>query len=225
MKYLSVLVLFVFFLSNTLFSQTNEIVNPKKNWFFGAEIGLNKINSYSFGESKNSFQGGLLAEYYFARHWSLSGKIKYFKTGVSFYKPNTHSGGFFDLGSDESFGNFKGEVISIPLNLKWEFRIYKNLGGSLKFGIAANFETKSLYGAYSPNAKTDYPKQYGSIITGYGFNYFLNKQMALYLDIEVNSGAVKGTSDGFFGSNTYLTSNNLTNFGIKYNFKNQKKIK
>lgn len=101
-------------------------INPKGKWYFGIEIGSNDITSDELNLFKNSVQGGLLAEYYFATHWSISGKIKYFKTGVSFYNPDTHSGGWFDLGSDESYGTFKGQVISIPIYLKWEFRIFKN---------------------------------------------------------------------------------------------------
>ena len=210
------------FLSNKIISQTNEIINPKGKWFFGAEIGINKISSFSTGESKNSFQGGILTEFYFAKHWSLSGRIKYYHTGVSFYKPNTHTGSWLDLGTDESFGNFKGAVISIPLNIKWEFRIFKNLGGSLKLGYAYNIESTSNYGNYSANLNTDYPKQYGSSNAGYGLNYFMNKNTAVYLDVEFYSGTTKGYSDGLFGRNSYNTENYLINFGIKYNFKKDK---
>jgi len=46
-----------------------------------------------------------MAEYYFANSWSLFGRIKYFKTGLSF-------------SSSSSFGQFNGAVISIPLNVK-----------------------------------------------------------------------------------------------------------
>lgn len=58
----------------------------KKDWFFGAELGLNTITSFNLGEPNKSFQGGILAEYYMGNHWSLTGKIKYFETGVSFFK-------------------------------------------------------------------------------------------------------------------------------------------
>jgi hypothetical protein len=222
MKYKILIILVLSFLSNKIISQTNEIINPKGKWFFGAEIGINKINSFSNGESKNSFQGGILTEFYFTKHWSLTGRIKYYNTGVSFYKPNTHTGSWLDLGTDESFGNFKGAVISIPLDIKWEFRIYKNLGGSLKLGYAYNIESTSNYGNYSANLNTDFPKQYGSANAGYGLNYFMNKKMAVYLDVEFYSGTAKGYSDGFFGRNSYNTENYLINFGIKYNFKKDK---
>jgi hypothetical protein len=69
-------------LSNKIISQTNEIVNPNGKWFFGAEIGLNTITSIN-PNNTNSIQGGILAEYYFEKHFSISGRIKYFETGVS----------------------------------------------------------------------------------------------------------------------------------------------
>lgn len=224
MKYKILIFIVLSLLSNKIISQTNEIVNPKGKWFFGAEIGINKISSFSMGESKNSFQGGILSEYNFARQWSLLGRIKYYKTGVSFYKPDTHSGSWFDLGTDESFGNFNGAVISIPLDIKWQFRMYKNLRGNLKLGYAYNFETKSNYKNYSTNLTTDYPKHYGGINAGYGLNYFINKNIAVYLDIEYFGGASKGNSDGFFGKHPYITENNLINLGIKYNFKKEIEI-
>lgn len=216
-----VCILFVWF-SNSIFSQTKENVNPKGNWFFGAEIGTNKINSFEIEPSKTSFQIGFISEYYFARHWSLSGRIKYFNTGVSFYKPSTHSGSWLDLGSDESFGSFNGTVIAFPIDIKWEFRIFKNLGGSLKLGSAYTIETYRNYGNYSSNINTNFPQQYGSFNVGWGLNYFINKKVAVYLDVENYSGASKGHSDGLFGGKSYNTQNQLVNFGIKYNFKKNK---
>ena len=198
-------------------------INPEKNWYFGAEIGTNKITSYQIGDANTTFQGGVLAEYYCSRHWSLSGRIKYFETGVSFYKPNTHSGSWFDLGSDEYFGDFKGAVISVPIDIKWEFRLYRNLSANIKLGFAYNFETKSTYGNYSSNLSTDYSKQYSSFDSSYGLNYFINKKTAVYFEIQYYNGASKGHSDGFLSNINYNADNKLLNFGIKYNFKKQSK--
>jgi len=211
--------------SNRIISQTNENINPKGNWFFGVEIGINKISSFSNEASKSSFQGGFLSEYYFARHWSLSARIKYYETGVSFYKPDTHGGSWIDFGSDESYGSFNGAVICVPIDVKWEFRIYKNLGGSLKIGAAYTMESKSNYGNYSANLQPiDYPNQYGSINSGYGLNYFINKKLAVYLDFEYYSGDSKGFSDNLLGRRSYNVENNLVNFAVKYNFKKDKAI-
>ena len=50
-------------------------------------------------------------------------RIKYFETGVFSYTEST--GGFF--GSPSEVKSFKGAVIAIPINVKWEFRIIDNL--------------------------------------------------------------------------------------------------
>ena len=218
MKYKIAVIAALSFLPNLIFSQTTEIINPKDKWYFGAEIGSNNIGSYSLGESNKSFQGGILAEYYFARHWSVAGRIKYYQTGVSFYKPNTHSSSWFDLGSDEYFGKFDGSVITLPIALKWEFRVYKNFAASLKLGTAFNYEVKSNYGAYSEGADTDYSRSYASLNAGYGVNYFINKNFAAYIDVEGFLGQSKGSYNGFMGTMYYNTENTLINFGVKYTF-------
>ncbi|MHA3047637.1 hypothetical protein JSO59_009825 [Riemerella anatipestifer] len=139
----------LFLLTSKLYSQaTDSNINPKGKLFIGSEVGYNNIISKI--DNKHSFQGGILSEYYFSKQWSVLGKIKYYKIGVSFYKPNTHTGSIYDLGSDEYRGNFEGEIIFIPINLKWEFDVYKKLKTSLKLGVAYNFETKSNYIDYSP---------------------------------------------------------------------------
>lgn len=175
--------------------------------------------SFSLGEPNLSFQVGVLAEYYFARHWSLSGRIKYFETGVSFYDAGTNgiSGYIFSYSGSPSYnGNFKGAEIAIPLNIKWEFRLYKNLGGNFKFGFAHTIETKYEYSNYSKNLNPDdYPTEYQSLNLGYGFNYFINKKIAVYIDFEYYYG-------GYSKGNGHANANDLTNFGIKYNFKKQK---
>ncbi|MCL9771056.1 hypothetical protein NAT47_11580 [Flavobacterium sp. HXWNR69] len=50
-----------------------------------------------------------MAEYYMGNHWSLTGKIKYFETGVSFFKAGTN--GTY-LGSETKALIFKGNVLS-----------------------------------------------------------------------------------------------------------------
>jgi hypothetical protein len=212
-KILTIIILGLF--SNQIISQTVDLVNPKGNWYFGAEIGRNTASSLSLGENQNSFQGGVLGEYYFAKQWSLSGRIKYFKTGVSFNQPG--SGGWF--GSPGGYGVFNGAVIAVPINIKWEFRIYKNLKGYLKLGYVHNIETKSEYGNYSNNS-TDYSKYYGAVNGGYGLNYFINEKMAVYIDFEGYSGASKGETQTILGTQSHNVQNRLLNFGFKYNFKN-----
>ena len=200
------------------FAQDDEIVNPQSKLYIGAETGLNVINNYNLNQDDISIQGGVLAEYYIAKQWSLQGRIKYYKTGLSFYRPDTHSGSWFDLGHDESFGTFSGSVIAILVNIKWEFRVFKNLRAYLKTGAAYNFEIKSEYN-YSSNLSTDYPKTYGTIYFGTGLTYFLNDKLSIYVDQESFVGGAKGTSEGLIFTEKYYSQNFLVNFGVKYNIK------
>ena len=197
---------------------TSENINPVGNWYFGAEIGPNAITSYSFNESDKSLQGGILAEFYTGRHWSLTTRIKYFKTGLSYFNQGSGSG---FLSSSSSFGQFEGAVFTIPLNVKWEFRIWKNLSGNLNFGLNYNYETDNKY--YYSNAD-NYNKysatEYGSYNSGFGFNYFINKKRAVFLNIESYIGGTRGQTGGFVFSKPIYNTNTLVNFGYKYNFKN-----
>jgi hypothetical protein len=215
--------LFTIFSMHAQENKTSEIINPDEKWFFGAEIGTNTITSFNFGEPNKSLQGGVLAEFYTGRHWSLTGRIKYFKTGVSYYIPNTHSGSWFDLGHDESFGQFEGAVITLPLNIKWEFRIHKNFSGNLNLGINYNYETESNY-FYSnvDNYSRFKSKEYSSYNSGFGFNYFISKKMGVFLNIESYIGGVKGNTESFIFSSQIHNTNTLVNFGIKYSFKKDK---
>ena len=202
-----------------LFSQDDHRINPKGKWYFGAETGANIIQKYSLNRKNVSIQGGLVAEYYFAKQWSLMGRIKYFKTGLEFYSPDTHSGSWFDLGHDEFYGNFRGAVVSIPVNLKWEFRLFRNLKANLKGGIAYNFETQSTYN-YSANLETNYPTSYPTVNTGIGLNYFVDEKLAVYFDYEIHTRAAKkGSTQSFIFDDGYRPKNELVNVGVKYNFR------
>ncbi|MDI1257571.1 MAG: outer membrane beta-barrel protein [Flavobacterium sp.] len=194
------IVLFCFFMHTN--AQFDAIVNPKEKWFFGIEIGHNTITSFESGGSKNGIQGGILAEYYFARHWSVTGRFKYFETGVS-----------FDYGNNV----FNGAVIAIPVNIKWEYRIVNNFRGNFKLGYALNYEIKSEYD-YPEDASTNFSKNYGTLNTGLGFNYFINQKTAFYIEYEVFVlGNDRGNSD-FLQFVPNSPNNNLLNLGVKYHF-------
>lgn len=206
MKFKISIIIVLSLLSNKIISQTSENVNPKGKWFFGAEFGLNTITSIHPNHT-NSIQGGILAEYYFAKNWSASGRIKYFKTGVS----NKY---------DSAKGVFDGAVISVPLNIKWEYRISNNFCGNLKLGIALNQEIKSNY-YYPPNESTNYSTFYGTFNPGIGFNYFISKNTAVYLSYEVYILGNDRDDADWLQIVPNSPNNNLFNIGIKHNFKKE----
>lgn len=188
----------------------------KKDLFLGAEVGINSITSYNLGEPNKSFQGGFVAEYYFGNNWSLLGKLKYFETGVSFFKNGTN--GTF-LSSETKALIFKGSVLSLPICMNWNYKYFAKLKGNIKCGLAYNFETKSNY-ELATNIGTNTPKSFGSFTAGFGLQYIANKKTILFIDVDTNLlGGFKGTDDGFLFAKSYYTTNNLLSIGIKHNFK------
>ena len=216
-----ILLLFSPFLMNGQEKSTSENVNPSGNWFLGAEIGPNTITSFSYGESNKSLQGGILAEFYTGRHWSLTGRVKYFETGLSYIKQSSGGGsGFLSFGDSGKAIYFKGAVITIPLNIKWEFRIWKNFSGNLNCGLNYNFETESNYFSTNIDDFEKYSaKEYCSYNTGFGFNYFISKKKAVFVNIESYIGGTRGQTESFIFSKPIYNTNTLINFGYKYNFK------
>ncbi len=220
MKKLLAVLLFPFMMNGQEIAKS-EIVNPDGKWFFGVEIGQNTITSYTLNEPYKSFQGGILTEYYFGRHWSLTGRIKYFNIGHSYFFQGyiVKAGfGFFSSSSypDKLF-QFDGKVFSIPINLNWEYRISKNFHGTLSGGFSYNFETKTNYVLLNIE---DYQKyslnQYFGYNTNFGFNYFISRNNAIFINLEYYLGNKRKL--GFFYPER--NSNTLLNFGYKYSFKN-----
>ena len=201
-------------------NEKSTIVNPEGKWFFGVEMGTNTITSFGLDEPNKSLQAGILAEFYTGRHWSLTGRIKYFKTGLSDFKSSSGNSGFLGFGSESRMIYFEGKVLTIPINIKWEFRIWKNLGGNLNFGVNYNFETKSNYFSTNIDDYNRYSdKQYFSYNSGFGLNYFINNKYAVFANFEGYVGGKKGQTNSFLFDVPIKNTNTFVNFGLKYNFK------
>lgn len=203
MKNIIIILLLILF-GNRVNSQSNELSSLKNNWFFGLEIGTNKIISFQDSNSNESLQIGVLAEYYLSNQWSITGRVKYFKTGLSFTNNKYR---------------FDGKVISVPINIKWEFRVFKNLKANLNLGLAFNQEIESKY-SYPMFENTDFSSFFTNLNSGIGFNYFISKRFAVYTNIEVYLwGNDRKDDEDLFFIVPQSTDNRLLNLGIKYNFK------
>lgn len=208
-----------------------ERFNPKKNLYFGANIGLNNIGQSTIfivpetKQTKQNLQFGVFAEYYLAKQWSVTTKMSYFETGLNyFYYSAGTSGYFFSSPSKTNSANFSGEVLATSLQMKWEFRLVHNFRGYLKLGVAYYVETKSDYQNYINDQNNEnYPSNYESWVSGYGFTYFLNQKYALFIESEFHMGTSKYNSgSGLFGNGDRYASNQLLSIGVKYNFKSFK---
>lgn len=196
----SYIILFLFFTSSiTIWAQAQEKVNPKGKWFFGIEAGKNETIS----TASNSFQAGITGEYYFHKNWSFTGRIKYFKTGIS---------------DKDSKLNFSGKVISFPLNIKLEFKIIGNFSGNLSLGASINKEIKSYYEYYSQNTFANLSTIYQTFNTGVGFSYFMTKKIGIYFNLEIYTlGNKIHRSTNKVWMYSSIPQNKHHNFGIKFN--------
>lgn len=207
MKNKIIIIAFLSLLSNTIVAQTDDSRNPKKKWFFGAEVGLNTIISNNPNPT-NSIQGGLLAEYYFAKHWAVMGRIKYLETGVS-------------NRNDAAKGVFEGAIISVPLNIIWDYTISKKVRGNVKLGIAFNQEIKSNY-YYPANQSTNYSTFYASFNPGIGFSYLISTKTIVFMNYEVYVLGNDRDDSDWFQKVPNSPNNSIVNVGIKHNFKKSK---
>ena len=199
-------------------AQEKVIINPAKNWYYGAEIGISP-------DTNNSPTIKILTEYYVFKNWSLTTGLKYHKASLDFYQEGYSSSssgmGFFNWSSPTYHGNFKGEVLTIPLAIKWEFKFIKKLKGFIAMGVTYSYETKSTYTNYSTNLNPDnYRTNYFGSTLSSGFTYFINTKTALIFSYEGIIGTQKGQrSRGFLNnSGEIAVSSGSINIGLKKQF-------
>jgi len=200
-------------------AQVNSSRIKKDRLYINAELGLNQINSYySTPNDKDIlFQAGVGTEYYLLKQWSLAARLKYYSTRVTFFVPDTHSGNIIDFGHDKYSGKFKGEVLSVPLDLKWELELSPKFNFHSMIGIAFTKEIKSEYTSYTKNISTKNPSTYNAFNCGLGISYKLSSKIQTYVNYEIYIGQIKGYSKSFWITENYKTKNALLNFGLKYN--------
>ena len=198
-----------------MYSQKDSVIDTNKKWYFGLEMGFTKIDSYSHNEPTTSFQGGLFSEYYFSEKFSFTARLKYFKIGES------HGGATILPILSENYHRFDGEVISLPINIKFEYKIFKNFRGNVKMGVVFNQEILSKY-YYPIDKKTNYSTFFIDYNVGFGFSYFLNADTALFIDFETK-GLGKDRDDSPTFILPHSTNNSFINIGLKYSFKKRMK--
>lgn len=174
-----------------------------------------RISPYE-NTSKLSFQGGILAEYYFAKQWSLSARVKLLSTELSFNVPARQGQPIINLGSEASYGDFHATVISLPVNLAWQFRIFQQLLGRLSAGYSLNQELSSAYHNYSPNQRTDYSRFYGSPLAGLGLSYVLNGKTVVFSNVELSPEPERGRAPSLISNNEEKLRNTVISAGIKF---------
>lgn len=169
----------------------NTTSNSK--FLLGAEVGLNISQSdYLNYSQKMTLQGGVLGEYIFDKNFSLMGKIRYYESEVKFYSSEKIGETWFG-GKYNRFDNeYNGKIISIPIVLNYNFKIYKNFSGSLKIGPSFNTEIYSNYNYEDTRIAQDNSKFFVGLNWGGNLNYKTPK-VIYFIGLEQIYGANRGT--------------------------------
>lgn len=223
------IITFLFLIPTILYAQKTNI-NSKGKWFFGAEIGMNIIKS---NEEKQytKLQFGISSEYYFEKNWSFITKIKYFDTAVSYNNGKDIPPSFVVFFADNQRTtpydslDFEGKVIAVPIQIKYEMDLIKQVKFFTTLGFAYNLEIESRYfvpNDYETLDQKKFNKSYVNLNLGVGLTYFLSKSSALFINSEYfRFGGAKGKkSKNFFSLTLYEPENSFVTIGFKYNFKN-----
>lgn len=191
--------------------------NFKGKYFAGFEAGANMSDNSPYNEV--SAQGGVATEYFFTNHWSVSAKIKYHQTNFNYSKneviTNTSpSGGMSD--ENQKFLNYQSTDLVIPINLKWNIRLFKPIYGSINVGLTANYALSSRY-EYSPNVEIKNIKIFVGYNLGFGFHLNL-KQNILYANYDYFHGASLADKNNFSGKNNIAPVNHHISIGYMWQF-------
>lgn len=203
------------------FSQDNA-----KKWFMGAETGLNIVQSdYVNDNQPVSVQLGILSEYYLNNNFAIVGKLKYYQAKVNHTVTETSYNSSSLFNSSYTFNNvsYSGNILTIPIGLKYEFRISKTLRGAVKICPSLNYEISSQYD-YPVGTKTDYNHFFVGLNPGAGLNYCVSESSILFVEAEPNFGASRGKTTGLDFNNqsqthTYRIENIFINIGVKFKIK------
>lgn len=206
-----------------IFSLTFGQNIPESKFLVGAETGLNlNVSDYVNDTKKVSLQGGLITEYLLNKNFSLTGKIKYYQSDVIFTYSEIIGSGMFGNHYNFITSSYNGKIISIPITFNYNFKIYKNLSGSLRLGPTFNSEVSSDYN-YRTSVSKDYSKFFVGINGGTNLNYNTENK-AYFIGFEPMFGAVRGKTNGqdMNGKNQthrYNMENYLINVGMKFRIK------
>lgn len=165
----------------------------KGNFLAGMEGGANIAANAPYNTL--SAQGGLVGEYRFARQWSVVGKIKWNRGDASYhrhadYKTTRHGmgpdfSGMFD-GNYFDF-DYSSQNIIVPINVKWNFRIYKDFSGYIDNGYYLNFMLSSRYNI-SKEKDVKNPKVSLGYNAGAGLSYRMKSGNTIYADYHFYPG-------------------------------------
>ncbi|WP_299161388.1 hypothetical protein [uncultured Tenacibaculum sp.] len=211
MKILKIIIIYLLFNVSTSFSQ------QKKDIFLLIETGYQNLNNQA------QIHFGVGFEYYLSKKSSLSLRVKYLHTGIEYLKVKSSAGfaSFFNFTGKKFL--YKGQIISIPFNYKFENHFFiKKMKYFFSIGPALNFTLKNQFlitENLTPNHNNNI---YVNLNLGLGFMYKLNKRTDLLISGETSlfGGAKTHESIGFIFNSKLTPDASAINFGVRYRLKN-----
>jgi len=182
--------------------QTYSYSQNNSKFWFGAEVGTNRIEWYEDDKTTISPQIGFVAEYEHIKRLSFLGRLKIYKTGLEFFEEelDTRGSAFYLFGgpsySPEYSGKYEGIVIALPIDLKYCWmKIYKH-----EFFVQAGATYISeLYYKYQNYSESVNPAKFDhnflSFNYGFGYSYRMNDSMKLHISFDEFYGGQKGQID------------------------------
>jgi len=170
----------LFLLVATLSIVTINAQSDKGDFTIAPQIGLNlstfapSDTDFSYN-SRTSFAGGAITEYYFNDRWSL------------------RSGLLFDpMGAEDGAGNIdKLNYLTLPINANWHFG--KNRNWYLNFGPAIGFllnaETELGEGGTIDISEV-VPGTDVGLMFGIGYKFDINEKVQLFIDFQGYGGFI-----------------------------------
>ena len=202
----------IFFLFSILVLKSQN----KKEWFINGELGVNSVGI------KSEFHISIGTEYFFSNKSSFSLRLKYLQTGI-YTRGGNNSNSWLNLNPYYKF-SYKGNVLSIPFNYKFESHFFINkMNYFFNGGFALNFTLNERF-LIAENLNPNYEnKTYINFNLGTGFIYKLNDKIDLFLSGEIYAfgGAKTKESVGFIFSRRLKPSTSVLNLGIRYRLKNK----
>lgn len=169
----------------------NTTSNSK--FLLGAEVGMGISQSdYLNYSQKMTLQGGVLGEYIFDKNFSLMGKIRYYESEVKFSSSEIIGRTKLGYKYETFYNHYNGKIISIPIVLNYNFKIYKNFSGSLKIGPTLDTEISRHYNYEDKRIDQDNSKFFVGLTFGANLNY-KTPRVVYFVGLEQIYGANRGT--------------------------------
>lgn len=149
------------------------------------QIGLN-VSSFNYDnsavdyETKSSFTGGLIGEYYFNDTWSL-------RTGLVYDALGAENQGLESGGGGVNSNNY----LHVPINANWHFgsdkNWYLNFGPALGFLLDATFEPEE-----GPEQDADdvFKSVDFGLSIGIGYKFEVSENIMLFADLQAYNGFI-----------------------------------